>query len=62
MSSRHNPAPSPLVDELKARLAEAERLLAEIDEYGKIDAWDMHEVRAKIGAFLYRRTDRGSET
>jgi hypothetical protein len=42
---------------LRERLAECEKLLADIDEYGKIDAWDMHEIRARIGALLYRRTD-----
>jgi hypothetical protein len=46
--------------ETEARLAEAEKLLADIDEYGKIDAWDMSEIRARIGALLYRRTDSAS--
>jgi hypothetical protein len=46
---------------LRERLAECEKLLADIDEYGKIDAWDMHEIRARIGALLYRRTDSADE-
>jgi mono/diheme cytochrome c family protein len=45
---------------LRERLAECEKLLADIDEYGKIDAWDMSEIRARIGALLYRRTDSAS--
>jgi hypothetical protein len=52
------PVAQPSYAELKGRLDAAEQLLADIDEYGKIDAWDMSEIRARIGALLYRRTDR----
>jgi hypothetical protein len=41
-------------DALSARLAEAERMLEDIDGWARIGDLDMNQLRVAIGTFLYR--------
>jgi hypothetical protein len=51
------PVARPSYSELAARLAEAERMLEDIDGRARIGDLDMNQIRAAIGTFLYRTPD-----